>query len=167
MTIGSGRHSSNGKRHRRGVLSFETVTPFILPAAVLAVTGYFAWAQQHKATQAWALGGPPCPRVAKGVAFPAEDPSHFTFAFDGITLTRRFGEATCEEVSHGSFLGTASIPKCAFSSPGALAVTNRGRTYYFQTGIGRSATIEVGDGPPRCVVGPGVSVLSQDALSAS
>jgi hypothetical protein len=78
-------------------------------------------------------------------------PSVFTFS--GVAFGRRRGDADCTSGKHGLFgvLG-AIYPTCRFDVPYDLAVTNGGRTGYYEVPPGYTAVVKAAPDGTVCTV---------------
>ncbi|HWA61774.1 MAG TPA: hypothetical protein VG939_10385 [Caulobacteraceae bacterium] len=103
-------------------------------------------------SSAWKIAGPPCPGLTAADYRTQGLSADKTFDFNGLTYSRRFGNAFCSEVATKGLMGAASYPACQFTSPDVLAVKRGRDLFLFRPGLGRKATVTVRDGRVACVM---------------
>jgi hypothetical protein len=145
--------------HRNAVI--RRVIPVAVLCAAAAVAAMVVLDMRERAAvvadasdeaQVSRIVGPPCPTLT-AQAFTARGlEAGKTFDFGGLTFSRRFGHAQCNEAASGGLLGAGSFPVCQFTSPDVLAVKAGKALYLFEPGLGRKATILARDGKVSCVM---------------
>ena len=94
------------------------------------------------------ITGAPCPTVADGRFTEPMRPS-IAFRFNDVAFTRALGHADCS----GDGTATKNAPPvCQFSGPAELIVKTAGATAYFEPGAGKSVTVSIVNGTPKCVM---------------
>jgi hypothetical protein len=107
----------------------------------------------HVATaKAWDIQGPPCPALTEAEFAARRWAAPKTFDYDGVTLGRAAGDASCSDVKTGGGTGFGTDKVCQFTSPAALTVAVKGTRYFFLPGVGQPATIAIHHDTPRCVM---------------
>lgn len=107
----------------------------------------------HIATaKAWDIKGPPCPSLTEAEFKAKRWTAPKTFNYDGVTLGRAAGDASCSDVKQNGGKGFFTDKVCQFTSPAALAVVTKTGAYFFLPGVGQPATISVHGDTPRCVM---------------
>jgi hypothetical protein len=102
--------------------------------------------------KAWDIKGPPCPSLSAEEFAAKRYTAPKTFPYDGVTLGRLAGDASCSDVKTAGGKGFGTDKVCQFTSPAALTVATETARYYFVPGVGQPATVIVHDGVPRCVM---------------
>jgi hypothetical protein len=74
------------------------------------------------------------------------------FDYDGTTLGRWSGDASCSDVKDKGGAGFRTDKVCQFTNPTVLTVTSPAGTVYYETGVGQPATLSVHRDLPRCVL---------------
>lgn len=102
--------------------------------------------------QAWDIKGAPCPTAtAEEWAF-KHQVAPKTFEYDGDTLGRVAGDASCSDVQDHGGKGLGVIKVCQFTSPAALTAKTKAGMFYFLPGVGKPATLIIQHDQPRCVL---------------
>ena len=70
----------------------------------------------------------------------------------GGVLLELSKDVSCGAVPENPLWPSTSYHVCRFNNPGAVVVTQGGRTTIFEPGVGRPATVTVRDGKASCVV---------------
>jgi hypothetical protein len=126
----------------------------------------FNFAQDRKTNvgtaKAWEIQGPPCPTLT-AVQFTAQ---HFTakktFDYDGITIGRAAGDASCSDVKASGGKGLATDKVCQFTSPVTLTVASKGGSYYFAPDVGHPASLMIHGDVPRCVMASNFTLKNEN-----
>ena len=149
-----------GQRSRRA-RGVQITTPIMAGLAGLVAIGVTVWAVRDQTrqireatveTQAGEIVGPACPPVLHGVFAGPLRPIN-TFDFNGLTFGHRFGAAECSVTAgRRNLFGAGYVNLCQFSSPAVLSVTSGQGTEFWETGVGREATVFVEGGHARCVM---------------
>lgn len=143
-------------RRKGGGLSVIHVVIAIVVLGVLGALAY--WDFQHRraanigTAEAWDIKGPPCPAATAEDWAAKHEVAPKTFDYDGDTLGRLAGDASCSDVQDKGGKGLGVLKVCQFTSPGALTVKTKAGMFYFLPGIGNPATIVIREGRPRCVL---------------
>ena len=102
--------------------------------------------------QDWDIKGPPCPSLtaeewaAKRLSAPK------SFDYDGDTLARWSGDASCSDVKEKGGVGLGVIKVCQFAGPVSLTAKTKAGMFYFNTGVGQPVTLFIQNGQARCVM---------------
>jgi hypothetical protein len=102
--------------------------------------------------KAWDIQGPPCPALSEAEFAARRWTAPKTFDYDGVTLGRAAGDASCSDVKTGGGTGFGTDKVCQFTSPAALTVAIKGARYFFLPGVGQPATIAIHHDVPKCVM---------------
>ena len=111
--------------------------------------------------QEWDIKGDPCPSLtadewaAKHLSAPK------SFDYDGDTLARWAGDASCSDVNEKGGKGLGVFKVCQFAAPVSISVKTKGKDFYFNTGVGQAATVVIQDGKARCVLGGKFTLKSE------
>ena len=109
----------------------------------------------------WDIKGPPCPSLtadewaAKHLSAPK------SFDYDGDTLARWSGDASCSDVKTSGGKGLGVIRVCQFATPVSITVKTKAGQFYFNPGVGQPATVIIQDGKARCVMGGKFTLKSE------
>jgi hypothetical protein len=143
---------------RRGRSAFAVLGGALLGIGAVTFVAWEArdWLQRRDASvelsETWSLAGPPCAELSaaefrsRGLKTPK------AFEFEGVVMARRYGHVTCAMVHTNGGRGFGAFPVCQFTGPGALHVVTPQGEAWFETGVGRPATISTEAGKPRCVL---------------
>jgi hypothetical protein len=104
------------------------------------------------AARAWDIQGPPCPRLTEAQWAAKHEKAPKTFDYDGITLGRWSGDASCSDVHDKGGAGFGVDKVCQFTSPLALSVASRAGTFYFLPDVGKPATVRIHKDVASCVM---------------
>ena len=106
--------------------------------------------------------GDPCPSLtpdewaAKHLSAPK------SFDYDGDTLARWAGDASCSDVKTKGGKGLGVFKVCQFAAPVSISIkTKAGAQFYFNTGVGQAATVVIQDNKARCVLGGKFTLKSE------
>jgi hypothetical protein len=130
-------------------------------AAVIALTagvGFLGYEfvrdrNAHIATaRAWDIQGPPCPQLSAAQWTAKRLKAPKVFDYDGTTLGRWSGDASCSDVKDKGGAGFGTDKICQFTNPTVLTVTAPTGTYYYEPGVSQPATLSVHKDVPRCVL---------------
>ena len=111
------------------------------------------WMEMRQARVAWAIAGPPCPRLAPGTPIFTGRRLPQEFDYGGVHYARQYGHVSCVGFREDGLFNRAVYRVCQFSGPMTLAVTAGRDQLAFRTGVGRRATVTIRDGKASCVVG--------------
>jgi hypothetical protein len=103
--------------------------------------------------RAWDIKGPPCPQLSADQWAAGHFKAPKTFDYDGTTLGRWSGDASCSDVHDKGGAGFSIDKVCQFTNPTVLTVTSAAGTVYFNPGVGQPATVAVHKDQPKCVLG--------------
>lgn len=146
-----------GPRRRKNTLRWIVIGGGVA-LAVAAVITTEVLRRQHEladaaaSSQAALVDGPPCPTLTPAAFAASKLPPKKAFVFNGIRFARRYGHADCSTLADPVKKGGAFIPVCQFTGPAVISVTTPKGEFYFEPGVGRSATVFVPDTGPRCVL---------------
>ena len=126
----------------------------VIGAGVAMVTfQYVRDRNAHIATaRAWDIQGPPCPALTQAQWDAKHEKAPKTFDYDGITLGRWSGDASCSDVHDKGGAGFGVDRVCQFTSPLALSVVTPAGTFYFLPDAGRPATVRIHKDVATCVM---------------
>ena len=137
-------------------------------AVIAAGTAYFSidylrTRDAHVATaKAWDIKGPPCPQLTAAEWTAQRQIAPKTFDYDGTTLGRVAGDASCSDVKADGGTSVLVTDKvCQFTSPAALTVTSPAGTFYYAPGAGQPATIHIHKDRPACVMASKFTLQSE------
>jgi hypothetical protein len=119
-------------------------------ASIPLTIAYGGLADRQALKTEWAIDGPACP-VAAGPSPFRKAP--MAFSYQGVRFTRQYGNVSCVVVPDGGIFSKAHHAVCQFNGPARITATTGGRTFAYEPGIGRPATVTMRDGQPTCVVG--------------
>jgi hypothetical protein len=102
--------------------------------------------------RAWDIKGPPCRQVSAADWAARRLKAPRVFDYDGTTLGRWSGDASCSDVKDKGGAGFRTDKVCQFTNPTVLTVTSPAGTVYYETGVGQPATLSVHRDLPRCVL---------------
>jgi hypothetical protein len=102
--------------------------------------------------KAWDIQGPPCPTLTPAQWTAAHQAAPKSFDFDGTTLARWSGDASCADVHDKGGKGFGVDKVCQFANPLVIRVTSPAGTFYFNPGIAQPATVTIHKNVPRCVM---------------
>ena len=109
----------------------------------------------------WDIQGPPCPSLTADEWAAKHLRAPKSFDYDGDTLARWAGDASCSDVKTKGGTGLGVIKVCQFAAPVSLTATTKAGTFYFNTGVGQPATLIIQDGKARCVMGGKFTLKSE------
>ena len=102
--------------------------------------------------QAWDIKGPACPGLT-GAEFTARRLlAPKTFDYDGATLGRWSGDASCSDVKAGGGTGLRTDKICQFANPTVLTVVTPAGRWYYNVGVAQPATLSIHRDVPKCVL---------------
>jgi hypothetical protein len=102
--------------------------------------------------KAWDIQGPPCPALTQAEWTARHLLAPKTFDYDGVTLGRWSGDASCSDVKAGGGTGLRTDKICQFTNPSVLTVMSPAGRYFYNVGIGQPATLSIHRDVPRCVL---------------
>lgn len=141
---------------RRWAPQAETAGMAMVLLAVMSIPSALVvanWFEMRQARAAWAIEGPPCPRLASDALLRAARRPPHVFDYGGVRFARQYGHASCVGFREDGLFNEAIYRVCQFSAPAILAVTAGGREEAFKPGVGHRATVTIRGGRASCVVG--------------
>ncbi len=120
-----------------------------IPAALVIAN----WLEMRQARAAWAIEGPPCPRLASDAILRTSRRPPHVFDYGGVRFARQYGHASCVGFREDGLFNPAIYRVCQFNAPATLAVTTGGQQLAFKPGVGHHATVTIRGGRASCVVG--------------
>jgi hypothetical protein len=100
----------------------------------------------------WQVKGPPCPTMSEADFTARHYLAPKTFDYDGTTIGRTAGDASCSDVKSGGGKGFATDKVCQFTSPATLTVVVKGQKYFFNPGVGQPASLYIHHDTPSCIM---------------
>ena len=110
---------------------------------------------------AWDIKGPPCPSLTASEWDARHLKAPKSFDYDGDTLARWSGDASCSDVREKGGTGFGVIKVCQFAGPVSLTARTKKGQFYFSTGVAQPATLIIRDGQARCVLGGNFTLKSE------
>ncbi len=98
----------------------------------------------------WRLSGPPCPTYPGRLT--SKRPPGQVFAFEGLTIARAAGAASCSGLFEGGSWSQTEAVVCQFTHPVTLRVGVGGQTRWFFPDVARPATLTLRKGALNCVL---------------
>jgi len=142
------------RKPRRGATATLSLASAILLAlAVPTWAAWSFWSRDHEMRTAWNISGPPCPAATHSWRDVALSRRAHEFDYKPMHLAHLFGGADCAAVPEGGLFSKRAYQVCQFTAPAMLLVTAGQRTWAFEPGYGRPATVRLKDGEVRCVLG--------------
>ena len=129
------------------------IVVILLAVVSIPVTVAYSTWRSHRGLRAeWAATGSACPRVAQVslAARGAKPPPPFTYR--GTHFAYQIGDVECAAVPEKNLFDSRHYTVCQFDAPGAIAVTDAGRTATFEPGIGHGAMVTVRKGQVSCAL---------------
>ena len=102
--------------------------------------------------QAWASQGPPCPAFDAAGFAARRYKARKSFDYDGVTIGRAAGDASCSDVKENGGEGLFTDKICQFTSPVALTVVSKAGAFFFIPDVGHPATLIIHRDVARCVM---------------
>jgi hypothetical protein len=134
----------------------------LIAVAALLIYDHFRHRDANVATaKEWDIKGPPCPSLtadewaAKHLSAPK------SFDYDGDTLARWAGDASCSDVKTNGGTGMGVIKVCQFAAPVSVTAKTKAGQVYFNPGVGQPVTLIIQDGVTRCVMGGKFTLKSE------
>jgi len=141
------------RKPRRGATATLSLGAAVaLAAAVPTWAAWSFWSRDHALRTDWAIEGPPCPAATHSWRQVANSRQAHAFDYKPMRLAHLFGGADCAAVPEGGLFSSRAYKVCQFTAPDMLLVTVGGRTWAFEPGYGRRATVRLKDGQVRCVL---------------
>ena len=126
----------------------------VIGAGVAMVT--FELVRDRKAdvatAQAWDIKGPPCPALTEAQWTARRLLAPKTFDYDGATLGRWSGDASCSDVKAGGGTGLRTDKICQFTNPTVLSVATPAGRFFYNVGVAQPATLSIHRDQPKCVL---------------
>ena len=111
--------------------------------------------------KAWDIKGPPCPLLSQAEFQAKRYTALKTFDYDGTTIGRTAGDASCSDVKSGGGKGFPTDKVCQFTSPATLTVTSKAGSWFFVPGVGQPASLAIHHNVPRCVMASKFTLQSE------
>lgn len=121
-------------------------------AALLAISFAHDRAANIGTAKAWDIKGPPCPAYSQADFSAKRYTANKTFDYDGDTIGRAAGDASCSDVKDSGGKGFRADKVCQFTSPVAITVRTKAETAYFIPEAGHPATVIIHRDAVRCVL---------------
>jgi len=126
----------------------------VIGAGVAMVT--FELVRDRKAdvatAQAWDIKGPPCPALTEAQWTARRLLAPKTFDYDGATLGRWSGDASCSDVKAGGGKGLRTDRICQFANPTVITVATPAGRWFYNVGVAQPATVSIHRDQARCVL---------------
>jgi hypothetical protein len=104
------------------------------------------------AAKAWDIQGAPCPILSQADFVQQRYAAKKTFDYDGVTIGRLAGDASCSDVKEAGGKGLFNDKVCQFTSPATLTVASKAGAFFFVPGVGQPASLIIHRDVPRCVM---------------
>jgi hypothetical protein len=111
--------------------------------------------------KAWQVKGPPCPSMSETEFNAKRYMALKTFDYDGTTIGRTAGDASCSDVKSGGGKGFSTDKVCQFTSPATLTVTVKGAKTFFVPGAGQPASLYIHHDVPSCIMASNFTLQSE------
>ena len=111
--------------------------------------------------QDWDIKGPPCPSLTAAEWDAKHLKAPKSFDYDGDTLARWSGDASCSDVKEKGGVGLGVIKVCQFAGPVSLTARTKAGQFYFNTGVGQPVTLFIKNGQARCILGGKFTLKSE------
>src|SRR3569623_3437467 len=111
--------------------------------------------------KAWDIKGPPCPLLSQAEFQAKRYTALKTFDYDGTTIGRTAGDASCSDVKSGGGKGFSKEKVCQFTSPAPMNVASKAGSWFFVPGVGQPATIAIHHDVPKCVMASKFTLQSE------
>jgi hypothetical protein len=161
--MGAGR-SGGVRGHLRRFGLIHLILGAVIVAGVGSLLVYDRLKQRDTnvaTAQAWDIKGEPCPSLTAEEWAARHLSAPKSFDYDGDTLARWAGDASCSDVRTKGGTGLGVFKVCQFAAPVSISVKTKGRDFYFNTGVGQAATVVIQDGKARCVLGGKFTLKSE------
>jgi hypothetical protein len=113
--------------------------------------------------KAWAIVGPPCPRITETEFLDGSRKPIRKFDYDEVTFLRRDGHADCAPIYEDGGRSTRFHAVCQFTNPESLQVRTRKGDWAFRPGPGRPATVSAANDEARCVLAAKITRAEMEA----
>lgn len=139
---------------RRWGLAHVIGAVVVLTAAIGLITFQFVRDRNaHISTaKAWDIQVPPCPAFTEAEFQAKRYTALKTFDYDGTTIGRTAGDASCSDVKDAGGKGLGTDKVCQFTSPATLTVVSPAGRWFFVPGAGQPSTLIIHRDVPRCVM---------------
>jgi len=111
--------------------------------------------------KAWDIKGPPCPLLSQAEFQAKRYTALKTFDYDGVTIGRTAGDASCSDVKSGGGKGFSTDKVCQFTSPATLTVVSKAGSWFFVPGVGQPSTLSIHHDAPKCVMASKFTLQSE------
>lgn len=102
--------------------------------------------------QTWDIQGPPCLALTQAEFTAKHLLAPRTFNYDGATLGRWSGDASCSDVKAGGGKGLRTDRICQFANPTVLTVATPAGRWFYNIGVAQPATLAIHRDRPKCVL---------------
>ena len=113
--------------------------------------------------KAWAITGPPCPRITEAVFLDGSRKPIRKFDYDEVTFLRRDGHADCAPIYEDGGRSTRFHGVCQFTNPESLLIRTRKGDWAFSPGPGQPATVSTANDEARCVLAAKITRAEMEA----
>ena len=139
---------------RRFGLAHAIGAVVVITAAIAAVTFEFVRDRNLNiaTARAWDIKGPPCPQLSQAQWTARRLLAPKTFDYDGATLGRWSGDASCSDVKAGGGTGLRTDKICQFTNPTVLSVATPAGRFFYNVGVAQPATVSIHRDQARCVL---------------
>ncbi|MBU1374706.1 MAG: hypothetical protein KKE02_07215 [Alphaproteobacteria bacterium] len=113
--------------------------------------------------KAWAIAGPPCPRITEAEFLDGSRKPIRTFDYDEVTFLRRDGHVDCAPIYDDGGRSTRFHAVCQFTNPESLQVRTKAGEWAFRPGPGKPATVSTANDEARCVMAAKITRAEMEA----
>ena len=148
---------------RRFSLAHAVIAVVVATSATALLTFNFVRDRTaHVATaRAWDIQGRACPSLSQAQFTAQGYKARHSFDYDGVTIGRHSGDASCSDVRQAGGKGLFNDKVCQFTSPATLTVTSKAGMFFFVPGVGQPATLAIRRDIPRCVMASKFTLKSE------
>jgi hypothetical protein len=152
-----------GNKPRRYGLAIVIGAVVVVTAAVGLIAFDLVRAREANisAAKAWDIKGAPCPAFTKAAFEATRYTARKTFDYDGVTIGRSAGNASCSDIKEAGGKGLGVDKVCQFTGPVALTVSSKAGDYFFIPDVGQPATLIIHRDVPRCVMASDFTLKSE------
>jgi hypothetical protein len=156
---------------QRGPLARVPRRAWIAVAVVAAALGAWRLTDNYLTIQrtriadakAWAITGPPCPRITEAAFLDGSRKPIRKFDYDEVTFLRRDGHAGCAPIYEDGGRSTRFHAVCQFTNPESLQVRTGKGAWAFRPGPGQPATVSTANDEARCVLAAKITRAEMEA----
>jgi hypothetical protein len=113
--------------------------------------------------KAWAIAGPPCPRIAEAEFLGGSRKPIRKFDYDEVTFLRRDGHVDCAPIYEDGGRGDRFHAVCQFTNPESLQVRTGKGEWAFRPGPSQPATVSTENDEARCVLAAKITRAEMEA----